>query len=156
MDEFTTLLLKIVVAVGYLIVFIRLMGRKETKQSTPTDLMFIFLLTSIAWDMTFEPKYSILHIFVAMSLLTVIVFVIEWVTYKFPKVQEFVIGKPIIVIFDGKWDFDVLERERFTKAELEAKLRQKGISHVHDVQIGILEVSGDLSIKRKGKTEWQS
>lgn len=150
MGEFAEILFKLPVTLLFLIFFLRLMGRKELQQSTPIDLVFLLLLGNIASDVLFEPKYNVIHIFVAMLLLTACVYLFEWMSWRFPNVESFFVGEPKIVIRNGKWDEDVLKKERLTEKELESKLRTKGIFDVRDVEVGILEVSGELTVKKKG------
>lgn len=70
MTEFLSLVLKLPVVLIFLTFFIRLMGKKELKQNTPIDLVYLVLLVTVGWDMLLESKYTVLHIFVALSVLT--------------------------------------------------------------------------------------
>lgn len=149
MTDFIGLILKMPVILIFLTFFIRFMGQKELSQNTPTDLVYLVLLASIGWDMLLESKYNVLHIFLAMSVLTACTYLMEWLAWKFPFIEQYIVGKPVEIIRDGKWNDEVINRERLSQTELDAKLRDRGIYNIKEVKLGILEATGELTIKQK-------
>lgn len=149
MTEFLSLVLKLPVILMFLTFFIRLMGQKELKQNTPTDLVYLVLLASIGWDMLLDSKYNVFHIFIALSVLTACIYLMEWMAWKFPTVERYLIGQPVEIIRNGKWNDELINRERLSQTELDAKLRDRGVFDVKEVKIGFLEASGELTVKRQ-------
>ena len=63
--------------------------------------------------------------------------------------RKFICGKPSILIYRGKIDEKVLEKERFTINELQERLRRNNIINLGDVEYAILETSGEVTVIQK-------
>jgi len=61
-------------------------------------------------------------------------------------VYFFLLGRPQILIHNGKLFEDVVARAHLTHHELQAALRRGGCSCVDEVHSAILENSGDISV----------
>lgn len=149
MDDFTKTLLETPLAVISLFFFLRLMGNKEMRQSTPMEFSYVVLLASIAWDLVLDPAYSFPHILLLMSVLSLTIYLIDWITYKSPFLEMLFMGEPKVIIREGKVNEEVLQQERMSRQELAAKLRSKGVFEIEHIEIAYLEVDGEISVKRK-------
>jgi uncharacterized membrane protein YcaP (DUF421 family) len=57
---------------------------------------------------------------------------------------------PAMIIKDGKYIASVMEREGVTEDECEMAIREHGMADVKDVQLGVLEPDGTISIVPSG------
>jgi uncharacterized membrane protein YcaP (DUF421 family) len=55
-----------------------------------------------------------------------------------------------VIIQDGKYLTDVMKREGVDQEEVETAMRGHGIVEVKDVQLGVLEPDGSISIVAPG------
>lgn len=149
MSDYLYFLGELLVNFMYVFLFIRLMGKKELNQATPLDFGYMVILTSIAWDMTLESQYNLIHSFIAMSLISAVIALIDWITYKYQVIDNIFLGKPKTVIENGKMDREILKDQRLSENELNMMLREKGIFDINHVEIAILEIDGKLSIKKE-------
>lgn len=74
---------------------------------------------------------------------------ISLMNLKSIRIREFVCGKPSILIYRGKIDEKVLQKERFTINELQERLRGENVVNIGDVEYAILETSGQITIIQK-------
>lgn len=65
------------------------------------------------------------------------------------KLRLFVYGKPQIIIKNGKILLKEMKKARYNLDDLITQLREKGIFDIKDVETGILEYSGKLSVLLK-------
>ncbi len=125
------------------------MGNKELQQSTPIEFACVVLLTNISWDLIISGQYSIPHMLLMMSVLVIVIYIIDWLTFKFSLSEKLFFGEPEIIVRNGKMDEDVMKKNRISHKELAAKLRAKSVFDIKEVEVAILEISGDLSVKKK-------
>jgi len=55
-------------------------------------------------------------------------------------------GVPVILIRDGQIIHSNMKKEKVTKDNLEEAIRSKGLKEVGNVELGILETDGEISI----------
>lgn len=60
-------------------------------------------------------------------------------------------GKPGLIILDGEMNNKLMKKERMTKAVLESMLRQQGVFDISEVRVAFLELSGKLSVLKRGE-----
>jgi len=60
--------------------------------------------------------------------------------------QNWMEGKPLIIIRDGMFEWETMARENITKGEFYMELRQKGVEHLGQVRLAFLEANGGLSV----------
>lgn len=125
------------------------MGMKELAQATAIDFVFAVLAASVVWDMALEPKYSIWHIIVILTILVAIMYTIDWLAMKYKPAEKYMIGKPKMIIKDGQVDQKCLNEERMSIEELESRLRSKGVFEIERVEVAYLELTGEISVKER-------
>lgn len=143
------ILLQLPIAILCLFFFLRIMGNKEMQQSTPIEVACVVLLASMAWDVIFGGQYIIPHMILMMVVLVIVIYLIDWLTYKFSLSEKLFFGEPEVIVQDGRALIDVMEKNRISHKELAAKLRAKGVFDIKEVEVAVLEISGDLSVKKK-------
>jgi uncharacterized membrane protein YcaP (DUF421 family) len=75
----------------------------------------------------------------------------SWLGYRFRPVRNLVEGVPIVVVRDGRPIEPALKLERVAMDELLESARNQGISNLRDIDLAILEPSGQFSfLKRSG------
>lgn len=133
---------------AYVVVFsfLKIAGRRGVKQISLFELVVILTLGSAAGDMTFYadvPLLPVLMVFVAISLLYRLT---TWLMNKSSRIQTWVEGKPLTLIRDGRFELETLNRGNISHDEFLMELRQRGVEHLGQVRLGIIEVDGDVSL----------
>ncbi|GLK89640.1 DUF421 domain-containing protein [Pseudomonas turukhanskensis] len=133
---------------AYLVVFsfLKISGRRGVRQLSLFELVVILTLGSAAGDVTFYDDVPLLP--VAMVFLTLLVMyrVTTYAMERMPRFGDWLEGKPAVIIEDGVCDVPNLERKNISTDEFFMELRQKGVEHLGQVRIGIMEVNGDVSL----------
>lgn len=65
---------------------------------------------------------------------------------KSERIQTWMEGKPLVIIRDGTFIWETLNRENITHDEFFMELRQEGVEHLGQVRLAILEVNGSISV----------
>jgi uncharacterized membrane protein YcaP (DUF421 family) len=133
---------------AYLVVFsfLKISGRRGVRQLSLFELVVILTLGSAAGDVTFYDDVPLLP--VAMVFLTLLVMyrVTTYAMERLPRFGDWLEGKPTVIIQDGVCDVPNLERKNISTDEFFMELRQKGVEHLGQVRIGIMEMNGDVSL----------
>ncbi|HET9552726.1 MAG TPA: YetF domain-containing protein [Anaeromyxobacteraceae bacterium] len=152
----TTHLLELVVrAVGvyaFLLVALRLAGRRELAQMTSFDLVLLLLISNAVQNSINAGDNSLGGGLVSALVLVVLNKAIGWAAWRWRWAERLLQGRPIRVITDGKVHLGALKREQLTLAELRSALRKQGVERITDCAKVVLEPDGTLSVLRTGIT----
>ena len=88
----------------------------------------------------------------AVILVTTIVLwnhLFDWLAYRSAWLQRLLEPTPLLVVQDGRILWRNMRTELVTRAELEAKLREHGVSDVSEVEKAYVEPDGQISVQRR-------
>ena len=143
------LVIRAVVIYTALLIALRLFGKREVGQFTLYDLVFILLVANALQPAITGPDTSILGGFVLIVALVGM----NWLVGKLDRIPRFhrlFTPAPAIIVRDGKYLPDVMRREGVDQDEVEMSMREHGITEIKDVQLGVLEPDGTISIVATG------
>lgn len=144
----TTFLRAIVIYIFVLIVM-RLMGKREIGQLQPFELVISMMIADLAAIPLSTGGVPLFKGIISILGLLIMHLLISVINMKSVVLRGVICGKPNILIFRGKINEQALIKERFTINELQEKLRSNGIMNLGDVEYAILETSGDISVIEK-------
>jgi len=134
--------------VMYLIVLIslRTLGKRGVKQLSVFELVVIISLGSAAGDPMF---YREVGLVAALAVFIVIVIAYKLTSHfvsKSKKVEELLEGSCTCLIEHGKFAIDNFKKEALAQDEFFSELRLKGVSHLGQVELAIIETNGSISV----------
>lgn len=136
-----------------LIAGMRMMGKRQIGQMQPSELVSTILLSELITAPILDPDIPLLASLVPFGMVLCFEVIVPFFAAHCPKVKRAVDGRPSLVILNGEIDQTQLMALRMSVDELLGLLRLKGVGDPTDVQYGILELNGQLSvILRAGAT----
>lgn len=146
-------ILKIVVFsfVAYVALWIiaKLLGKKQIAQLSFIDYVVGITIGSIAAELTTETEKPFYYYLIAMFLFFFFDMFISFISRKGNIMKKIFIGKPLVVINDGKFDMESLKKSKLTVEEVLGMARDKGFFDISDIAYAIFETGGKLSILPK-------
>lgn len=130
----------------YLILIIRLMGKREIGSLSVFDLAVYFTISDLITISIVDHTIPIYLTIISVALLCGLQIVLAFVTLKNKKIREFIDGKSSLIINDGIIDFEEMKKQRYTIDDLFNQLRDKGYDSPTLIRWAILENSGKLSV----------
>jgi uncharacterized membrane protein YcaP (DUF421 family) len=130
----------------FILVAIRLFGKKELAQLSVIDLVFILLISNAVQNAMVGSDTSLLGGLVAALALFATNFLFKKLLFKSKKISELIQGKAILLVYEGELLWDNLKSAEITLEEIEAAAREHGVEKVSQVRLAILEVDGNISI----------
>jgi uncharacterized membrane protein YcaP (DUF421 family) len=128
-----------------LLVGLRLFGKREVGQFTLYDLVLVLLVANAVQPAMTGPDSSLGGGLVIIIALIVINFVIGRLD-RFGLFHRMLEPEPTMVIRGGRFLTRNMQREGVDREELESAIREHGLESVTEVQVGVLEPDGSISI----------
>jgi len=137
----------------FLLVVLRLMGKRQIGQLAPFDLVLILVLSNAVQNAMNGGDNSVIGGLVSASTLFVLNSAVGVVTARSKKLEGLIEGHPLVLIHNGKLYDDMLKRSNITRHELNSALRQAGCGCFDDVQYAVLETNGAISVVARNREE---
>lgn len=139
-----------------LLLLTRLSGKKQLSQMTIFTYITGIALGNIAGDMVIHKDVEIIDGVVGMTLWSILIFIVEFLSLKLPFVRVILDGEPVIVIKKGVVQAKELKKMRLNMDDLTMLLREKDIFSLKDVQYAIMEPHGELTVVKKATKQQAS
>ncbi len=145
-DGYPNIILRAVSVYLFMIIAIRIFGKKELAQLSVIDLVFILLISNAVQNAMIGPDTSLDGGLVAAGALFLANYTLKRLLYKNKKISEFVQGESLLLIYKGIPNMDNCEKAEITIEELEAAAREHGSKDIQSVDLAMLEIDGNISI----------
>lgn len=143
------LVVRSVVVYAFLIVLLRVTGKRQVGQLAPFDLVLLLVLSNAVQNSMNAGDNSLIGGLIAASTLIALNYVVAMLTYRSKRIESLVEGRPQLLIHNGRLIAAALNEARMTHHELNAALRQAGCSSVEEVHYAVLENNGSVSVVAK-------
>ena len=147
-------ILRPIIVYIFLIVGLRLSGKRELAQLNPFDLIVLLTLSNTVQNAIIGNDNSVTGGIIGAASLLAINYLVVRFLYDHRKIEQLVEGSADVLIENGKVHEHKLKRELITKEELAAAARKQGFDTLSEVHQCVLEPGGTLSFTaRKPATE---
>lgn len=130
----------------FMVIALRVFGKKELSQLNTTDVILILLISNSVQNAMVGNNSSLYGGLVAATVLFSINFILKKLMFKYQKFNKLISEKPEVLIHNGNLEFKTLSRLNITSEELREAMREHGIEHFKDVKLSMLEIDGNISI----------
>jgi uncharacterized membrane protein YcaP (DUF421 family) len=130
----------------FIVIAIRIFGKKELAQLSVVDLVFILLISNAVQNAMVGPDSTLLGGLVAATTLFIVNYTLKYLQYRFPKFSKVVQGETIMLVYQGKILDEHMRRAKISTDELLEAVREHGVKSIEDVDLAILEVDGSISV----------
>lgn len=131
-----------------LLLVTRLLGKKEISQLTPFDFVYSIVLGGILEESIYDNKISALHVWFAVAVWGMLLFIIENLSKRSNKFRVLLKGETSILIRNGEFNLKELEANHLEMEQLRIMLRQQGVFSLREVCDLYLEPGGTVSLKK--------
>ena len=147
-------ILRPVIVYVFLIIGLRLSGKRELAQLNPFDLIVLLTLSNTVQNAIIGDDNTVIGGLIGATSLLAINYLVVRFLYDHRKIDQLVEGRPDVLIEDGKVYEHKLKKELITREELAAAARKQGFDSLSEVRQCVLEPGGTLSFTaRKPDTE---
>jgi len=146
MNSYLDIVIRSTVVYLFMVVALRIFGKKELSQLNTADVILILLISNSVQNAMVGNDTTLWGGLAAATILFAINFILKKLTYRYKKFSDFMLEKPEILIHNGNLDFKNLSKLDITSDELKEAMREHGVEYFKDVKLAMLEIDGNISI----------
>jgi uncharacterized membrane protein YcaP (DUF421 family) len=130
----------------FIIIAIRLFGKKELAQLSVIDFVFILLISNAVQNAMVGADTTLVGGLVAAGTLFIMNALLKLLVNRFPQLNKLVQGEAIMLVYDGRLISNNLRKAHISMDELLEAAREHGVDKVEDINLAVLEMDGNISI----------
>ena len=138
--------LRTIILYLFIIVGIRLMGKRQVGELEPSELVLALLIADLAAVPMQDFGIPLLTGIIPILTLLCLTMALSVLTMKSVRFRAVLCGRPSIIVENGKLHQREMQKNRFTVDELMEELRMKGITDLNSIKYAILENNGQISV----------
>lgn len=140
------LIVRTIILYIYLIIIMRVMGKRQIGQLEPVDFVVALMISELATLPMADNRIPLIYAIVPITTLVFLQVLTSFLELKSERFRSVLNGQPSIVIKDGLVNIEELKHLRYNLDDLLAELRQQGYFNLMEIHYAILETDGSLSI----------
>ena len=129
----------------YLLVIVRILGKREIGASTAFDLLVALMLGDVVDEIIYG-DVTILQGMVAIAVIGIWHIVNSFASFKSKLIDNLTGAPPTVLVKGGKIQHKALAKERLNEDELWSGLRLMEVDDIKEVKQATLEPSGQISV----------
>ena len=145
-------ILRPILVYAFLVVGLRLAGKRELAQLNPFDLVVLLTLSNTVQNAIIGDDNSVTGGVIGATTLLLVNYAVVRFLYSHQALEHAVEGGVDVLIEGGRVRADRLKRELITPPQLEAAAHRQGFASLDEVERAVLEPSGTISFSAKRPT----
>jgi uncharacterized membrane protein YcaP (DUF421 family) len=142
-------ILRAVIVYLFLLVILRLTGKRQIGQLAPFDLVMLLVLSNAVQNAMNGGDNSITGGVILVCTLISINYAVSWLTFRSKRMAALIEGRPLMLVHNGHVDLRAMRKVQLTMHELDAALRAEGCCNVDEVHFAMLENNGHITVVAK-------
>jgi uncharacterized membrane protein YcaP (DUF421 family) len=142
-------ILRPIVVYVFLIVALRLAGKRELAQLNPFDLVVLLTLSNTVQNAIIGDDNTVTGGLIGASTLLLINYLVVKFLFNHEKLERFVEGEPDVIIENGVVLESCLRRELITLSELQAAAHKQGFASLDEIESAVIDPSGAIFFSGK-------
>ena len=130
----------------FLLVILRITGKRQTGQLAPFDLVLLLVLSNAVQNSMNGGDNSVLGGILSATTLIALHYGVAYVTFKSKTLEAWIEGTPRTLIHNGVLNENVMRDELLTRHELAAALRAAGCTEIEHIRVATLENNGQITV----------
>lgn len=135
-------------AFGYLflVLMVRIVGRRPGKQLTPFEFVLIFYLGGLMLTGMVGRDASFTNAVTEILTVALLHYVLSYLRYRFGAVARLLDGTPLILSENKQWRTETMSRAHIQSEDVMDMARQQGLKQPSDIKVAVLESFGQITI----------
>jgi uncharacterized membrane protein YcaP (DUF421 family) len=147
------IVLRVLLVYLFLLVMMRLFGKKEIGRWTPMEFLGMLLLARTVGPALTGGDSSLPVAAVGATTLLGITFLLDYLVSRSRPLEKLIEGKPELLIEDGRVSARVMKGEMLTEQQLLVALRREHLESPDEVERAYIEPDGKITVIPKKKSK---
>ncbi len=135
----------------FLVLMVRIVGRRPGKQMTPFEFVLIFFMGGVTLTPMVGDDRSLSNAFITIMSIALTHFVIAWLKHFWPTFGMLVDGTPLVLYEKGKKHPETMRKMRVSDQDVMSAARDEGLSTLDEIGYAILERNGQIVVLEKSE-----
>jgi len=144
--------LRAVIVYGFLLVILRLTGKRQVGQLAPFDLVLLLVLSNAVQNSMNGGDNSVTGGLIGAATLLVVNHIVVRYVYAHERLERWVEGDSDVLMENGIIKMDRLKEELITQGELLAAAHKQGFQTLEEIDRAVLEPGGGICFFAKKPT----
>jgi uncharacterized membrane protein YcaP (DUF421 family) len=141
-----------IVVYAFLLVIFRVAGNRTLAQTTSFDFVLLLIISETTQQAMVDTDHSITNAFLLIITLVGVSIFMSVLKIRFPRVEKWIDGLPVIVLEHGKLMHDRMKKIRIDESDILSSARMyHGLERLDQIKYAIVEHSGEITIVPKEK-----
>src|SRR5262245_34441407 len=142
-------MLRPVIIYLFLVLALRIFGKRELAQLNPFDLVVLLSLSNTVQNAIIGEDTSVTGGLIGAFTLLAVNYLVVRFLFKHRRLDQLFEGSPTVLIEDGKINYRSLARELLTESELLTVAHRQGFASLDGIEYCVLEPGGTFFIRAK-------
>ena len=138
-----------IIVYGFLIVGLRLSGKRELAQLNPFDLVVLLTLSNTVQNAIIGEDNTVSGGLLGAATLLLVNYLVIRFLFTHERVDRFVEGDPDVLIDHGRILESHLKKELLTRQELETAAHRQGFASLQEIDRAVIEPGGGIFFSGK-------
>lgn len=148
---YITIIVKLIVGMVCVLAFLRLAGKTQMAQMTPTDTVNSFVVGALIGGIIYSPDLTIWDMLFAISIWAVINLLVRYFS-RYNFFNHLIHGRSEYIVRDGVLNIRTMEKNNLDIEQLMAKLREQNIFSMEGIDHILFETDGQLTVNMQKQT----
>jgi uncharacterized membrane protein YcaP (DUF421 family) len=141
--------LRPIIVYVFLVVLLRVFGKRELAQLNPFDLVVLLSLSNTVQNAIIGDDTSLTGGLIGAFTLCAVNYVVIRFLFKHRRLDQLIEGSPTLLIDSGRMCSKGMAKELLTEADLLTMAHRQGFGHLQDIERCVLEPGGTFFIQGK-------
>jgi uncharacterized membrane protein YcaP (DUF421 family) len=133
----------------FLFLIFRVVVRRRVGAVGMADILILVIVADAAQNGMSGEYRTVTEAFILVGTLVGWNMLIDWLTFRFPRLQRVLEPPPLLLIDNGRVLWRHLRHEFMSEGELKTKLREHGVTDPREVQKAYMEPDGQITVLKK-------
>ena len=136
---------------GYvaIVLLLRVSGKRTLAKMNAFDFIVTVALGSCLASVALSKSIPLADGVAAFSLFILLQYALTWLSVRSKAVQALITNSPTLLFYQGEFLRRAMKEQRITEEDIFHACRQQGLSTLDEVDMIILESTGDVAILKK-------
>ena len=150
-NEFISVTIRAILSLVALFLVTKLLGKKQVSQLSLFDYVIGISIGNFAAEMTINLESNEINGIWAVVLFGIFAYSITYLTMKSITLRRFFMGKPTVIIQEGKILEKNLKKVKYDINDMLEEIREQGYFDLSQIEYAIMEANGKFSILPKSE-----
>jgi uncharacterized membrane protein YcaP (DUF421 family) len=133
----------------FLFILFRVVIKRRVGAVGMGDILILVIVADAAQNGMAGEYRSITDAFILVGTIVGWNTLVDWLTFRFPRLQKILEPPPLLLIDDGRVLWQHMRQEYISEADLRSKLREHGVSDPREVAKAYMEPDGQMTVLKK-------